>query len=154
MFALLELAGKRHVQEKLRAEIVDTLGRIRSRGDSDFTANDFDSMPYLVAVGKVCQEWTCMLTKLTPHSAQETLRLYSVANELARTAAKDDVLPLSKPIVGLSGKVYKDLLVPAGTIVTISTVGYNLYVVPLLHIPPESWWLRLVSTQEQGRLGT
>ena len=34
---------------------METLDRVRSRGDSDFTVNDFDSMPYLIAVGKVCQ---------------------------------------------------------------------------------------------------
>ena len=33
---------------------METLGRIRARGDNDFTVNDFDSMPYLLAVGKVC----------------------------------------------------------------------------------------------------
>ena len=52
--ALSELAEKRYVQDRLRAEIMETLGRIRARGDSDFTVNDFDSMPYLLAVGKVC----------------------------------------------------------------------------------------------------
>ena len=54
-----------------------------------------------------------------------------MAVEIQRTPKKDDLLPLSKPVVGLSGKVYKDLPVPAGTVVTISTVGYNLYVLPL-----------------------
>lgn len=39
-------------------------------------------------------------------------------------------MPLSKPIVGVSGRVYHELPVPAGTIVTISTVGYNLCVHP------------------------
>ncbi|KAF9787520.1 cytochrome P450 [Thelephora terrestris] len=107
-FLLWELANKRHVQESLRAEIRETLGRIRARGDSDFTVNDFDSMPYLLAVGK------------------EVLRVYPIATEISRAAKTDDVLPLSKPIVGLSGKVYEDLPVPAGTLMTISTVGYNL----------------------------
>lgn len=53
-----ELAKKRHIQERLRAEIMETLGRIRARGDDDFTVDDFDSMPYLLAVGKVCPEKT------------------------------------------------------------------------------------------------
>ena len=35
---------------------METLGRIRARGDGDFTVNDFDSMSYLLAVGKVCWE--------------------------------------------------------------------------------------------------
>lgn len=32
---------------------METLGRIRTRGDDEFTVDDFDSMPYLLAVGKV-----------------------------------------------------------------------------------------------------
>lgn len=32
---------------------METLGKIRDRGDTDFTVNDFDSMPYLLAFGKV-----------------------------------------------------------------------------------------------------
>ena len=59
------------------------------------------------------------------------MRLYPIVTEIIRTPKKDDILPLSKPIVGLSGKVYNDLLVPAGTIVTVSAVGYNLYVLHL-----------------------
>ena len=52
-FGLWELAKKRQIQERLRAEIMKTLGKIRDRGDDDFTVDDFDSMPYLVAVVKV-----------------------------------------------------------------------------------------------------
>lgn len=66
---------------------------------------------------------------------QEILRVYPIVTDLTRAPQKDDILPLSKPIVGVSGKVYKDLLVPAGTTVTISTVGYNLYVRPLYPHP-------------------
>ena len=54
--ALWELAKTRSVQEKLRAEVTETLGKIRTRGDSDFSVNDFDSMPYLIAFGKVCSD--------------------------------------------------------------------------------------------------
>ena len=51
--ALWELAKHRDVQEKLRTEINGTLAKVRARGDSDFAANDFESMPYLVAFIKV-----------------------------------------------------------------------------------------------------
>ena len=54
--ALWELASNRHIQERLRAEIMGTLGRIKAKGGNDFAVNDFDSMPYLLAVEKVCQE--------------------------------------------------------------------------------------------------
>ena len=59
---------------------------------------------------------------------QEILRVHPVAIEIPRVPKKDDVLPLSKPLVGVSGKVYNELPVPAGTATFISTVGYNLYV--------------------------
>ena len=52
-FALWEMAEHRDFQEKLRAEINETLARVKARGDTDFTANDFESMPYLVAITKV-----------------------------------------------------------------------------------------------------
>ena len=39
----------------------------------------------------------------------------------------DDIIPLSKPIVGVSGKVYNQLAVSRGTLVVISPFGYNLW---------------------------
>ncbi|KAF9779010.1 cytochrome P450 [Thelephora terrestris] len=107
-FTLWELANNQHVQESLRAEITETLSGIRARGDNDFSVNNFDSMPYLLAVVK------------------EVLRVYPAVVNLTRMSKNDDFLPLSKPVVGLSGKVYENLPVPAGTVVAISTVGYNL----------------------------
>lgn len=133
---LWELAKNRHVQERLRKEIIETLGKIRTRGDNDFTMNDIDSMPYLLAVGKVCSELVYLLTRANPlASPQEILRVSPVAIEIWRVPNKDDVLPLSKPIVGVSGKVYNELHVPAGTHITISTIGCNMYVRPPTHTP-------------------
>lgn len=62
------------------------------------------------------------------------MRVYPAAIEIIRAPNKDDVLPLSKPIVGVSGRVYKELPVPSGTSIMISTVGYNMYVRPLMFI--------------------
>ena len=53
-FFLWELAKNRRVQEKLREEVTETLGQIKARGKSDFTVEDLDLMPYLVAIFKVC----------------------------------------------------------------------------------------------------
>jgi len=47
------LAKHRDCQGKLRAEINETLAKVKARGDADFTANDFENMPYLVAFTKV-----------------------------------------------------------------------------------------------------
>ena len=48
------MAKHRDYQEKLRAEINETLAKIKARGDADFAADDFESMTYLVAFTKVC----------------------------------------------------------------------------------------------------
>ena len=61
-----ELAKNRNVQEKLRKEIMKTLASIRARGGNDFTANDFESMPYLLAVGKVCSGPVYLLARADP----------------------------------------------------------------------------------------
>lgn len=53
-FALWELAKNRHTQETLRKEVEEKLRKIRSEGGDDFTPDDFNSMPYLLAVVKVC----------------------------------------------------------------------------------------------------
>ena len=52
-FGLWELAKHCDCQEKLRAEIDKTLAKVKARGDPDFTANDFGSVPYLVAITRV-----------------------------------------------------------------------------------------------------
>ena len=106
---------------------METLGKIRARGDSDFTVSDFDTMPYLLAFGKVRPK-PLYERGLISHFTQETLRLYPTIIEIMRVTKKDDVLPLSKPIVGVSGRVYKELPVPKGSQIFISTTGYNLYV--------------------------
>jgi len=91
-------------------EINGTLKGVRTRGGHDFTANDFETMPWLVALTK------------------ETLRLHPIAIEVIRAPTRDDVIPLSKPIIGASGKVYGELPVPPGTPIFMSPLGYNMYV--------------------------
>ena len=56
------------------------------------------------------------------------MRVDPVGVEIVRTPAEDDVLPLTKPIVGTSGRVYTELPIPKGTPITISTIGYNWYI--------------------------
>ena len=109
-FALWELAKNPQFQERLRTEINGTFKRVKARGDDDFTANDFETMPCLVALTK------------------ETLRLHPIAIDVIRAPTRDDVMPLSKPIVGTSGKIYNELSIPAGTPIFISPLGYNMYV--------------------------
>lgn len=118
-----------------------TLGKIRDRGDDDFTVDDFDSMPYLVAVGKVGPAYNRSYppTRTDRQSTKEILRIHPPAIEVPRVVTKDNVIPLSKPFVGVSGKVYTELPISTGTLTYISTVGYNLCVRPL--VPhPRGWY--------------
>ena len=131
-FGLWELAKHRDFQDKLRAEINETLAKVKARGDSDFTANDFESMPYLVAFTKVRRSRlfnrSLIGGEVYYFLTQESLRIHPIAVDIERTPIQDDILPLTKPIIGTSGRVYTELPVPKGTAVTISTIGYNLYI--------------------------
>jgi cytochrome P450 len=66
-FGLWELAKNRRVQKKLREEVTATLGKIKARGKIDFAVEDFESMPYLVAVVKVCLEQSDYLLARVNH---------------------------------------------------------------------------------------
>jgi len=154
-FALWELAKHPDRQEKLRAEINETLVKVRARGDTDFTTNDFENMPYLVAVTKVCWKrfFACLNEGEThPVSAKESLRIHPISVEVSRTPIEDDVVPLTKPIVGTSGKVYNELLIPKGTPISISMLGYNLCVCPRTYHFPDSALISSFS-QEPGCMG-
>ncbi|KAF5375503.1 hypothetical protein D9615_009187 [Tricholomella constricta] len=104
---LLELARHPDIQTKLRDEIASMQRTLQTRGDSNYTASDLDSMPYLNAVLK------------------ETLRFHPVAINAFRQAAKDDVLPLSNPITTASGEVIHELPIPKGVRIISSIHGYN-----------------------------
>ncbi|KIK60887.1 hypothetical protein GYMLUDRAFT_244040 [Collybiopsis luxurians FD-317 M1] len=106
-WAMYELARQPKLQAKLRNEIQAMEETIADRGNSDFTLQDFEEMPLLVAMSK------------------ETLRYYPVAIHLYRTASEDDRLPLSKPIVGKSGKIITEIPIPKGTQVIGSIQAYN-----------------------------
>jgi len=53
------------------------------------------------------------------------MRIHTSITDIIREASEDNVLPLSTPIVGASGKTYRELHVPKGTLVHASTSGYN-----------------------------
>ena len=75
------------------------------------------------------------MTRVDPPFVQEVLRVHPVVPEVTREAKSDDVLPLSKPVLGISGKVYNELFIPAGTTAWISMVGYNLCAHPYTSTP-------------------
>ncbi|KAJ7218140.1 cytochrome P450 [Mycena pura] len=107
-FALFELSRRPDIQTKLRAEVWKMDQEMRERGDIEFTATDFDNMPYTIAVMK------------------EILRFHPVAFDNSHDVLVDDVvLPLSYPITTNSGKVITELPVPKGTVIQVSFAGYN-----------------------------
>jgi len=57
---------------------------------------------------------------------KEALRILPPVADIPRVTTEDDVMPLSKPIVGNSGKVYNEIAVPAGTFVFFSMLGHGL----------------------------
>ncbi|KAJ6624608.1 cytochrome P450 [Mycena sp. CBHHK59/15] len=107
-FTMFELSRRPDVQTKLRAEILKMDQDIRARGDIEFTAEDFDNMPYTIAVMK------------------EILRFHPVAFDNSHDVLVNDVvLPLSYPITTKSGKVITELPIPKGTVIQVSFAGYN-----------------------------
>ncbi|KAK0496994.1 cytochrome P450 [Armillaria luteobubalina] len=106
-WTFLELARHPEVQDRLRAEIREKEKLIFARGDTEFSVQDLDSMPYLTAVVK------------------EVLRVNPIAHTIARTAAQDDVLPLSKPVTLTTGKTVQEIAIPKGTFIIASVAGYN-----------------------------
>ncbi len=57
-WTFLELARHPEVQSRLRAEIREKERVVFTRGDTEFSVQDLDSMPYLTAVVKVSL-WSC-----------------------------------------------------------------------------------------------
>ncbi|KAF7362964.1 Cytochrome P450 [Mycena venus] len=106
-WTLFELTKHPDVQTKLRAEIQATGRAIYARGDTEFTASDFESMAYTTAVMK------------------EVLRFHPVTYSSLREAARDEILPLSKPLVTKSGKTITELPIAKNTALVVSLAGYN-----------------------------
>ncbi|KAG6382155.1 cytochrome P450 [Boletus reticuloceps] len=114
-FIFLELARHPRVQSRLRDEIRKTETTIRARSDPQLTATDLDAMPYLNAVIK------------------EGLRFHPIGTYPIRMSGRDDVLPLSKPVLTESGEMINEVFVPKGTEVMISIPAYNRCVPPRLN---------------------
>ncbi|KAG7442656.1 cytochrome P450 [Guyanagaster necrorhizus] len=106
-WTFLELARRPEVQDRLRTQIREKERAIFARGDTEFSVQDLDSMPYLTAVVK------------------EVLRFHPVVFNTVRQAAQDNVIPLSKPVTLTTGKVVQEIAVPKGTTIIASIAGYN-----------------------------
>ncbi|KAL1666270.1 cytochrome P450 [Schizophyllum commune] len=103
-WALYELCRHPDVQTRLRTELRTFRA---TSGSSEPSAAAFDGMPYLAAVVK------------------ETLRFHAPVYNTARTAAREDVIPLGEPIVDSCGQSIYEIPVLEGQRVLISIAAYN-----------------------------
>jgi len=124
VYLLWELARRPEIQQRLREEVTETSEAIKARGDEDFTPEDIDNMTFTNAVVKVSPVQVMRNRVLTV--IQEVLRCHAPVIEIERVAREDQVLPLTRPMVGRSGKLHQSLPIPKGTIVNVSCWGYNM----------------------------
>lgn len=124
---MYELAKHPEVQAKLREEIIETRMKIKARGETEFTTNDFDTMPYMIAVMKVRSTGGGGYPRRVDGRVytQEILRVHPVVADIPRYSAKDDVLPLANPITARSGKLIHELPIPKGLRLTLSFYAYQ-----------------------------
>lgn len=101
---LLELCRNTDVQTRLRDEIRTVR---RQRDEPELTAATFDDMPYMTAIVK------------------EILRFHPAIYNMHKEATRDDIVPLSHPVVGTDGKPIHEIPVQKGQKIILSTAAYN-----------------------------
>ncbi|KZS89245.1 cytochrome P450 [Sistotremastrum niveocremeum HHB9708] len=106
-WTLWELSKAPKIQSKLRDEIRYFVNEASSRGLDQIPPEDYEKMTYTTAVLK------------------ETLRYHNVVPMVSREAAKDCVIPLSKPITATTGEVLTQIPVKKGIKVFPSISQYN-----------------------------
>lgn len=135
-WTLLELSLHQDVQTRLRSEIRAFLSTLQ--GHDKVSASALDTLPYLNAVVK------------------ETLRFHAPVYNTARTAARDDVIPLRTPIVNHCGESMHEVPVQRGQRVIISIAAYNrdteIFGPDADEYNPERW-LRSGHVNKQGSMG-
>ncbi|RDX48041.1 cytochrome P450 [Lentinus brumalis] len=62
---------------------------------------------------------------LTINAIKETLRVHPIVPQLLRVAVKDDVIPLSYPIVSTTGETITEVPVQAGQVIMTSFASYH-----------------------------
>jgi len=100
-WALYALTQNKQVQTKLRQEVSDV-------STDNPTMDDLNGLPYLDAV------------------VRETMRRYSPVSMVARTADKDDIIPLNKPFTERNGNVRHEIRVRKGQTISIPITTINL----------------------------
>ncbi|KAM5543943.1 hypothetical protein V8D89_002560 [Ganoderma adspersum] len=112
-FALYELARHPEYQERMRQEIRVARAKVMSRGGTEFTTEDLDSL-------------TLSVNAIKASGVEiETLRLHPIATGLPRVAVKDDVIPLAHTIVSTTGATISEIPIKAGQVLYASFAGYQ-----------------------------
>jgi len=106
-FLLLELAKHPEVQTRMRQEIQEIKSSKLARGEPQLNIDDLETMSYMIAVIK------------------ESLRIHPIVYHIMRVAGRDDVLPLSEPIVTKSGETITGVPIPEGTNLILGFAAYN-----------------------------
>ncbi|KAF9235962.1 cytochrome P450 [Melanogaster broomeanus] len=99
-WALYAMGLAPEIQTKLREELI-------SVGTETPSMEDLMALPYLDAV------------------VRETLRLYTPFPNIARTAMKDDVIPLEQPFTDKRGIVHHEIRIREGDLVIIPILAMN-----------------------------
>ncbi|TBU25722.1 cytochrome P450 [Dichomitus squalens] len=127
------LSQNSDTQTKLRSEILEA-----RNGESTIDYDDLVKLPYLDAV------------------CRETLRLYAPVGRLVRHAAKDVMLPLSKPVRDKNGRMLDAVPVPKGTDIILDLQGSNynkeLWGEDAHEWRPERWLSPLPAALDEARL--
>ncbi|KAL1746488.1 cytochrome P450 [Schizophyllum fasciatum] len=121
-WTLLELARHPAIQSRLRTEIRTTR---RARGEPTLTSDTIQAMPFLHAVVK------------------ESLRFHPPLYNTTRTATRDEVIPLLRPVLDKRGRPVYEVAVPKGQYLVVSFAAYgrnkDLYGPDADDFNPERW---------------
>ncbi|THV07086.1 cytochrome P450 [Dendrothele bispora CBS 962.96] len=105
---LYELSRRPEYQQRILEEIhAIKRAKLDAGEDAGFTSHDYDSMPFFNACIK------------------ETLRMYPIVTTLVRCTDRDDVIPLSEPVISASGEKLTQIPVKKGQRVFIDILSYN-----------------------------
>ncbi|KAJ7778984.1 cytochrome P450 [Mycena metata] len=117
-WALFALTQNIPAQSRLRDELLGV-------STDNPTMDELNALPYLECV------------------VRESLRLYAPVIGTSRVAVRDDVVPLSAPIIDVKGNVHETLRIPKGTIVPIPILTLNrdidIWGSNVMEFVPERW---------------
>ncbi|KAI0823809.1 cytochrome P450 [Trametes gibbosa] len=129
---LHQLAMNPPVQDKLRAEIVETCG------GEDIEYDEIMKLPYLEAV------------------CRETLRVFAPVQMIVRSPSKDMILPVFKPVRGSDGTMMSEVPIPKGTMILLNSAGCNtnkdLWGNDAYEWKPERWLGELPKALDDARV--